>query len=524
MSGQRRPREAAFRDTARMPNVTGTPNSERNDTTSRRRSRSAAMTRPRNPTWRPTVTGTSSARIGMSNHLSSLRVAVHASAYYVLVLCAGILLLAPNSAPLAVAAEETPEEITFALVPKQVNNPFFDLADEGCQLAASKLPGVSCLYVGPTDEGDAEAQADIIDDLIAGVYGPIHGISLSVSDVEIATDAIARAVDAGIPVVTFDSDAKRSQRTAYVGTNNDDFGQEMGKLLVQLNPVGGSYGIISSFAPNVMVKANGVRTRLADTKWTEDPTSPKDCLGDIDLFYEQLEEFAADPNVGAILPVGAWGFLTDDSTRWTSIKDKYPNVTIVASETLPIALELMNRGYVDGLVGQLPFNMGELSIEALWDLHQGQQIEEYIWGTSFMEVLLFPLELPDVNMDYNYIGKLAILGYVMFGLIAASSIGFATWTYVKRTKRIVRASQPMFLVMICAGVLIMASTMIPLTMDDQYYSQRATDIACRSLPWCMSIGFTTTFAALFSKTVSEESGGLDTVVLRAVEQLAAPVL
>ena len=420
-----------------------------------------------------------------------------------------VVLFAGLFAPVA-RAEET--SITFALVPKQVNNSFFDLADEGCKLAASKLPDVSCLYVGPADEGDAQAQADIIDDLIAGVYGPISGMSVSVSDETVTGAAIDRAVNAGIPVVTFDSDAKESERTAYVGTNNMDFGQEMGKLLVQLDPVGGNYGIISSFAPNVVIKAEGVRTRLEDSKWIEDPTSPKDCLGDSDLFYQQLEEFAADPNIGAILPTGAWGFLTEDTSRWTQIKDKYPNVTIVASETFGIALDLMSRGYVDGLVGQLPFNMGELSIEALWDLHRGIQIDEYIWGTAFTEVLLFPLELPDPNINYNYIDNLAILGYVMFGLIAASSLGLGAWTYAKRSKRIVRASQPMFLGMICVGVLIMASTLIPLTVDDQYYSQQATNIACMSLPWCVSIGFTTTFAALFSKTVSPLKRGLALVL------------
>ena len=420
-----------------------------------------------------------------------------------------VVLFAGLFAPVA-RAEET--SITFALVPKQVNNSFFDLADEGCKLAASKLPDVSCLYVGPADEGDAQAQADIIDDLIAGVYGPISGMSVSVSDETVTGAAIDRAVNAGIPVVTFDSDAKESERTAYVGTNNMDFGQELGKLLVQLDPVGGNYGIISSFAPNVVIKAEGVRTRLEDSKWIEDPTSPKDCLGDIDLFYQQLEEFAADPNIGAILPTGGWGFLTNDTSRWTKIKDKYSNVTIVASETFGIALDLMSRGYVDGLVGQLPFNMGELSIEALWDLHRGIQIDEYIWGTAFTEVLLFPLELPDPNINYNYIDNLAILGYFMFGLIAASSLGLGAWTYAKRSKRIVRASQPMFLGMICVGVLIMASTLIPLTVDDQYYSQQATNIACMSLPWCVSIGFTTTFAALFSKTVSPLKRGLALVL------------
>lgn len=121
-------------------------------------------------------------------------------------------------------------------------------------------------------------------------------------------------------------------------------------------------------------------------------------------------------------------------------------------------------------------------------------------GTSFMEVLLFPLELPPLEVDMNYIGNLAILGYVLLAFIVVLSIGFAIWTFVNKNTRVVRASQPLFLGMICCGTLIMGSAIIPLSMDDEKYDERATDVACMSIPWLMSIGFTTTFCALFSKT------------------------
>jgi len=180
--------------------------------------------------------------------------------------------------------------------------------------------------------------------------------------------------------------------------------------------------------------------------------------------------------------------------------DKNAHMTMVASETLPVAIDLMNRGYVDGLVGQLPFEMGVLSVDSLLKIHKGQDIEETVYGTSFMEVLLFPLQLPELVVDMNYIGNLAILGYVLFGILVFLSLAFATWTFVNKDTRVVRASQPRFLGMICGVTLIMASTIIPLTIDDENYNERGTDIACMSVPWLMSIGFTTTFAALFSKT------------------------
>jgi len=46
---------------------------------------------------------------------------------------------------------------TFALVPKNTNNPFFDQALAGCKKAEAELKGVvKCLYIGPGEHGGGD--------------------------------------------------------------------------------------------------------------------------------------------------------------------------------------------------------------------------------------------------------------------------------------------------------------------------------------------------------------------------------
>ncbi|KAI2497094.1 hypothetical protein MHU86_17411 [Fragilaria crotonensis] len=71
---------------------------------------------------------------------------------------------------------------------------------------------------------------------------------------------------------------------------------------------------------------------------------------------------------------------------------------------------------------------------------------------------------------------------------------------VHRKRRVVKASQPLFLVLIGFGVVIMVSSIIPLSVDDSGYTKDVCNLACMAFPWLLCIGFATTFSALFSKT------------------------
>ena len=92
-----------------------------------------------------------------------------------------------------------------------------------------------------------------------------------------------------------------------------------------------------------------------------------------------------------------------------------------------------------------------------------------------------------------------IYGYVIVALIAGLSITFFCWVQFNRTSRVVRASQPIFLHIFSIGVLILGSSIIPLTVDDSVADSNGCNVACILFPWLLSIGFCTAFSALFSK-------------------------
>ena len=138
------------------------------------------------------------------------------------------------------------QKYRFVIVPKAMNNPFFDGARDGCLKRARELGNVECIYKGPIEHEPA-TQAQIIQDFVTQ---KVDGLAISVADVASMTKSIEAATAAGIPVVTFDADAPGSKRIAYIGTNNKDFGLALGKQLLQLRPEGGKYAMISgTFSP-----------------------------------------------------------------------------------------------------------------------------------------------------------------------------------------------------------------------------------------------------------------------------------
>src|SRR5262245_36013391 len=92
---------------------------------------------------------------------------------------------------------------TFALVPKNTNNPFFDQAMAGCKKAEKELKGaVKCLYIGPGEHGGGDEQAQIVADLIAK---KVDGIAVAAANAPAIANALQGAAGAKIPVLTWDS-------------------------------------------------------------------------------------------------------------------------------------------------------------------------------------------------------------------------------------------------------------------------------------------------------------------------------
>jgi ribose transport system substrate-binding protein len=288
-------------------------------------------------------------------------------------------------AGMAVAMMATPtfaQSYKFVIVPKAMNNPFFDFARDGCEKRAKALGNIECIYKGPVEHEPA-TQAQIIQDFITQ---KVDGLAISVADVAAMTKSIEAATAAGIPVITFDADAPGSKRIAYIGTNNKEFGLALGKQLLQLRPNGGKYAMVSGGpgAKNLAERVDGVREALKGSKWTEVSGSPTFCNDDPALAIQQMTDLqTATPDLAAIIPVGGWPMFAPEGFKAFASKNKKDidsgKFTLVVADTLKMQLELLRDGYANALVGQRPFEMGEKAMDTLLAIKKGEKVPEIVY-------------------------------------------------------------------------------------------------------------------------------------------------
>ncbi len=265
----------------------------------------------------------------------------------------------------------------FAIVPKAMNNPYFDLARNGCMTEAKKL-GVTCTYTGPVEHEPA-TQVQIIQDLISQ---HIDGLAISVADAASVKRVIEQARQAGIPVITFDADSPDSQRQAYIGTDNKALGQALGQMLIKQHPAPGQYALVSGgpAAQNLNDRVQGVRDTLKAAGWTEAGGSPTFCNDDSALAVQQMTDLmTANPGLAAIVPVGGWPLFSQGAyaafARQHHTAMAGGKFTVVSADTLPAELHEVENGTVAGLVGQRPAEMGGKAMDILLALKKGQSVQ-----------------------------------------------------------------------------------------------------------------------------------------------------
>jgi ribose transport system substrate-binding protein len=134
----------------------------------------------------------------------------------------------------AKAAERPATGLHFAFV---VNLPsaFWSYARAGCYKAEQDF-GVSCDFRIPHDGSSAE-QNKILENLIQ--KDEIKGIAVSPLDPKNQTELLNR-VGEKVKLICHDSDAPDSNRLFYLGTNNYLAGRQVGKLIKEALPDGGT--------------------------------------------------------------------------------------------------------------------------------------------------------------------------------------------------------------------------------------------------------------------------------------------
>jgi ribose transport system substrate-binding protein len=285
------------------------------------------------------------------------------------------LLLGAVAAAALMGSGAQAADMKFALIPKGMDNPYFDLSRDGCMAEAKKL-GVTCIYKGPaTHEPATEVQ--IMQDFVTQ---GVDGIAVSVADADSVIGVIKQAREANIPVITFDADADKSERQAYVGTDNKEMGRELARQLIKAHPQPGTFATQSGgpAAANLNDRLAGLYDVLKAAGWKEVKGSPAFCNDDAALAAQQLTDFyTANPDVTAIIPVGGWALFAPKAYQnfVNTVREKRKDMPLVMPDDLPVELQALKDGYVDVLVGQRPFEMGEKAMDILLKLKKGEKVE-----------------------------------------------------------------------------------------------------------------------------------------------------
>jgi len=271
------------------------------------------------------------------------------------------------------ARRKDTHELRFALVPKSVGHPYWEGVREGMKQAALEQ-GVEAKFQGPP-EASVEEQLKIIEDLITQAY---DGIGISPNDAKAAEEIIARAMEKGIAVVTFDSDSPGSKRLLYIGTDNREAGRLAGRLMIELlgakpkaeagaatflvQIIGGQPG-----AENLNERMDGFKEAVKDTHIA---------LAD-DLYNEENPDTAlqvaenainAHPDLKGFFCSNAFGgpgvaLAVKGAMQRGKLQPK--QIRVVAFDTTPDILNYIEEGVIDCTLAQRTHKMGSLAIERL---------------------------------------------------------------------------------------------------------------------------------------------------------------
>ncbi len=284
---------------------------------------------------------------------------------------------------------DTIDKLTIAWIPKALNNPVFEVGRDGAFKRAEELTAetgteVEVLYVGSV-ASDAAEQARLVEDVIAK---GVDAVGISCNDPTGCQGPIDAAVDAGIPVMTWDSDSPDSKRFTYLGVNNYQGGLAAAELMIRFMGEDGRVALLTGVpgAFNLEERIRGFQDGVKGYPGIEIVTTVY-CNDDINLGVQVVEEtMQAHPGLDGWFFVGLWPLFAERGSMPLWEKAASSGMTNIVFDTLPVELEFLEDGYVRALVGQKYWGWGYDTVQMIYDtIVHGAQYDN--WTDSGMDIV-----------------------------------------------------------------------------------------------------------------------------------------
>ena len=267
--------------------------------------------------------------------------------------------------------------IVITMVAKSSTNPVFLSAKSGAEAAARDLSDKYSMIDVEIDwrTPKAENALEQAERIRNAVGDGTDAIIVSCSDDSILTAAIDEAVDKGVPVMTFDSDAPASKRFAFYGPDDVEIGERVMTELAEIMGEKGKVAILagSRSAPNLKQRVQGVRNAAANYPQMEIVGAFYHEENAEDAAREMMKAIDAHPELDGWAMVGGWPFFTDKLLDQLDPE----KMDIVAVDALPMQLPYIEKGIVDLFLGQPTFKWGDVCVRKVVDkIHLNEEVDE----------------------------------------------------------------------------------------------------------------------------------------------------
>ena len=256
-------------------------------------------------------------------------------------------------------ARHSPKEV-FYLVAANMSTNYWTTAVAGFKKAAAEY-GVTARSVGPDNYDPQAALAE----LQKAVAAKPAGILVSVSDISVIQPGIDAAINAGVPVITMDSDAAGSRRLYFIGTNNLEAGRLGGRHVIE--KLGGKGNVVFftiSGQPNTDERLKGFKDVFAarpEIKIVEVVDIKGDARGAFDKTQEYMAMTGPKKIDAFICLESASGKPVSDAVKRGNTNDRLVMAWDVNQDTL----DGIKAGTIDSTIAQKPFAMAYVGLKGL---------------------------------------------------------------------------------------------------------------------------------------------------------------
>ena len=264
-------------------------------------------------------------------------------------------------------------DVEIAVVLKTLASEYWGYVKAGCDAAAADL-GVKVTVVGPGAESEIEQQVAMIEQQIASC----DAIICAPNDAGAAAAALQAAIDAGIPVLSVDTNVGIAGQTSFVGTSNVDAAYEGGiwaidtvgtdaKAVIIYGQEGDNTSNMRREGYEKACEEKGVEvlSALSGNNLTDGATKAMEDL--LNTYPDQIDIVLChndDTAIGAM-----------NACKSAGVSD----ITIVGFDGNASAVDLILAGeLVKATVAQQPYEMGYQAVEAALKAINDESVDEVI--------------------------------------------------------------------------------------------------------------------------------------------------